>query len=137
MGFTANNGDVVGAGAVYVEEDIVDKEKSPWAHCDDAQQQLDRDWLVHMFPCQEERREVQRCSRSSLQCRSGAWAVASTSPLLYARKDEACPWLLRRVRVYQLKCVYSSIFNEACRGLEAVEADRLADLESRMQLGST
>ena len=83
LSFAADDGDMVGAGAVDVKDKVVDEEESPWAYCNDAQQHLYRQVLVCMFAKRKCRREVQRCSKSILQCRSGALAVASTSPLSY------------------------------------------------------
>lgn len=48
LGFAADGGDVVGARAVCVEDDIVDEEQSPWAYRNDTQQHL-YDLLVRMF----------------------------------------------------------------------------------------
>lgn len=49
LGFAADDGDMVGARAVYVVDDIIDEEESPWAYGNDTQQHLFRSLLVCMF----------------------------------------------------------------------------------------
>jgi hypothetical protein len=44
---------------------------------------VSRNLLVSVFNLQHDGADVQRRLRSSLRCRSGAWAAVSTSPLLY------------------------------------------------------
>lgn len=49
LGFAADDRGMIGTGAVYVKDEVVDEEESPWAYCNDAQQHLSQHVLVYRF----------------------------------------------------------------------------------------